>query len=100
MSPAEATEARTYGNLVAGEWRDARGEQTFDSVNPARRAEVVGHFARGGARDIELAVQAALAAQPEWARTPVPARAEIDRLVNTANAPEIAMPWPAIPSVT
>jgi aldehyde dehydrogenase (NAD+) len=77
MSPAEATEARTYGNLVAGEWRDAHGEQTFDSVNPARRAEVVGHFARGGARDIELAVQAALAAQPEWARTPVPARAEI-----------------------
>ncbi|MNL65120.1 hypothetical protein D3C87_1894100 [compost metagenome] len=30
----------------------------------------------------------------------LPASAEIDRLVSTANAPEIAMPWPAIPSVT
>jgi hypothetical protein len=32
-------------------------------------------------------------------RSRVPASAEIDRLVRTANAPEIAMPWPAIPSV-
>ncbi|MDT4857707.1 hypothetical protein FQZ97_921410 [compost metagenome] len=30
----------------------------------------------------------------------VPASVEVDRLVSTANAPEIAIPCPAIPSVT
>ncbi|MNC55306.1 hypothetical protein D3C75_1048300 [compost metagenome] len=30
----------------------------------------------------------------------MPARAEMDRLVSTAKTPEIAMPCPAIPSVT
>ncbi|XYI35797.1 hypothetical protein MNJPNG_26950 [Cupriavidus oxalaticus] len=30
----------------------------------------------------------------------LPASEEMKRLVRTANAPEIAMPWPAIPSVT
>ncbi len=29
-----------------------------------------------------------------------PASHEIDRLVSTAKAPEMAMPWPAMPSVT
>ncbi|HVB13405.1 MAG TPA: aldehyde dehydrogenase family protein [Candidatus Dormibacteraeota bacterium] len=77
MSTADAVAARTYGNLIAGEWREAHGEQTFDSLNPARRAEVIGHFARSSASDIELAVQAAVTAQAGWARTPVPARAEI-----------------------
>ncbi|MGH7706069.1 MAG: aldehyde dehydrogenase family protein [Candidatus Dormibacteria bacterium] len=77
MSTAEAVEVRSYGNLVGGEWREAAGGQSFDSVNPAHRSEVIGHFARGGQADIEIAVAAALRAQPEWGRTPVPARAEI-----------------------
>jgi hypothetical protein len=29
-----------------------------------------------------------------------PARLEIERLVNTANSPEIAIPWPTAPSET
>jgi aldehyde dehydrogenase (NAD+) len=73
----ETAEVRTYGNLIDGEWRDAHSEQTFDSVNPARRHEVVGHFARATASDVELAVKAAVAAQPGWARSPMPHRAEI-----------------------
>ena len=77
MTVADPTQARTYGNLIDGEWRDAHGEQTFESVNPARRTELIGNFARSGPRDVELAVQAALSAQPDWARTPAPARAEI-----------------------
>jgi len=77
VTAPEAAEVRTYGNLIAGEWRDSLGERTFDSVNPARRSELLGHFAQGTAHDIDLAVKAALGAQPEWARTPVPARAEI-----------------------
>ena len=77
MSSVESVEARTYGNLIDGEWRDAHSEQTFDSVNPAHRQEVVGHFARATARDVEVAVAAAKAAQPGWARSPMPHRAEI-----------------------
>ncbi len=72
-----AVEAPSYGNLIAGEWRESSGRQAFDSLNPAHRSEVIGHFARGTSEDVDLAVQAALEAQPDWARTPVPARAEI-----------------------
>ncbi|MHB8393069.1 MAG: aldehyde dehydrogenase family protein [Candidatus Dormibacteria bacterium] len=75
---AEVVEpARTYGNLIAGEWRAARGGATFDSVNPARRSEVLGHFARSSSADIEDAVSAASVAQPGWARAPMPGRAEV-----------------------
>ncbi|MHB1499847.1 MAG: aldehyde dehydrogenase family protein [Candidatus Dormibacteria bacterium] len=72
-----AEQARTYGNLIAGEWRAARGGEVFDSVNPARRREVLGHFARSSIGDVEEAVSAAQAAQPAWARTPMPGRAEV-----------------------
>ncbi len=75
MSGAES--ARTYGNLIGGEWRAARGGETFDSVNPARRSEVLGHFARSSQSDVEDAVSAAVAAQPAWARTPMPGRSEV-----------------------
>ena len=77
MEQSPALEARTYGNLIGGEWRAARGGDTFDSLNPARRSEVLGHFARSSALDIEDAVSAAVAAQPGWQRTPMPLRAEI-----------------------
>ncbi|MGC2295289.1 MAG: aldehyde dehydrogenase family protein [Candidatus Dormiibacterota bacterium] len=77
MTAAEATQVRTYGNLIAGQWQAADQGETFESVNPARRSDVLGRFAKGGSRDIDLAVRAAVAAQPEWARTPVPARAEV-----------------------
>ena len=77
MTTVEATEVRTYGNLIAGDWQAATAGETFDSINPARRHDVLGHFAKGGVRDIDLAVRAAVAAQLEWARTPVPARAEV-----------------------
>lgn len=77
MSDGTQVEAKTYGNLIGGEWRAARGGETFDSVNPARRSEVLGHFARSAALDVEEAVSAAVSAQHRWARTPMPLRAEV-----------------------
>ncbi|MGA9775044.1 MAG: aldehyde dehydrogenase family protein [Candidatus Dormiibacterota bacterium] len=77
MEHRENGEPRTYGNLIAGEWRAARGGGTFDSLNPARRSEVLGHFARSGELDVEDAVSAAVSAQPGWQRTPMPLRAEV-----------------------
>ncbi|HEX9992811.1 MAG TPA: aldehyde dehydrogenase family protein [Acidimicrobiales bacterium] len=50
---------------------------TFDSVNPARPADVVGTYPNMGADEVDAAVAAAAAAQKEWARVPVPARGEI-----------------------
>jgi aldehyde dehydrogenase (NAD+) len=49
----------------------------FDSVNPARPDEVVGSYPEGTAADVDAAVQAAAAAQKQWARVPIPARAEV-----------------------
>jgi aldehyde dehydrogenase (NAD+) len=47
------------------------------SVNPARPDEVVGEFPAATATDVAVAVDRAAAAQPGWARVPVPARAEL-----------------------
>ena len=52
----------------------------FESVNPARPVEVLGEFEVAGPDDVDRAVALATSAQREWARRPVPARAElIDR---------------------
>ncbi|MBA2497693.1 MAG: aldehyde dehydrogenase family protein [Acidimicrobiia bacterium] len=50
---------------------------TFDSTNPARSAEVLGSYPAHDAADVDKAVAAAADAQREWARVPVPARAEL-----------------------
>ena len=50
---------------------------TFDSTNPVRPADVVGTWTQGTAADVDAAVARAADAQPAWARTPVPARAEV-----------------------
>lgn len=53
---------------------------TFESVNPARPAEVLGTFSEASGADVDAAVARATVAQREWARVPAPARAEaIDR---------------------
>jgi aldehyde dehydrogenase (NAD+) len=49
----------------------------FDSTNPARPAEVVARLPVAGAAAVDAAVQRARAAQREWVKVPVPARAEI-----------------------
>jgi acyl-CoA reductase-like NAD-dependent aldehyde dehydrogenase len=50
---------------------------TFDSVNPARPADVIGTFPRHGADDVDRAVAAAATAQTEWAKVPAPRRADL-----------------------
>lgn len=50
---------------------------TFDSVNPARPAQVIGTYTEATAADVDVAVAAAAAAQVHWARVPVPVRADV-----------------------
>jgi len=64
-------------NYIGGNWTHAIDGETFDSVNPARTAEVIGTFARSKAPDVEAAVAAARASYPAWRRMPSPARGAI-----------------------
>jgi aldehyde dehydrogenase (NAD+) len=69
--------AEQFRNLIGGEWVAARGGQTFESINPADRNDVVGQFPKSGAEDIDAAVAAARKAYNAWRATPPPARGEI-----------------------
>jgi alpha-ketoglutaric semialdehyde dehydrogenase len=72
-----------YGNLVGGAWRDSAA--SFDTVNPARPAHVVGRYALADVALVDEAVAAARTAQQAWARLPAAQRCEtlsryIDRI--------------------
>ena len=49
---------------------------SFTSTNPARPAEVVIELPSHDGADVDIAVERASAAQRDWARRPVPERAE------------------------
>ncbi|HEY8348082.1 MAG TPA: L-glutamate gamma-semialdehyde dehydrogenase [Symbiobacteriaceae bacterium] len=66
---------RHYPMRIGGRRVDAPAQ--IVSVNPSRPDQVVGYAARGSRAEAEAAVQAALAAFPEWSRTPAEVRARI-----------------------
>ena len=55
----------------------AEETMAFESVNPARPAEVIGSYDEASSADVDRAVLRAADAQRAWARVPVPARAEV-----------------------
>ncbi len=63
---------------VGGEWRDAEGGDTFEVVDPAD-GQVLTRVADGSVTDAVEALDAAVAAQPEWAATPPRERGEVLR---------------------
>jgi 5-carboxymethyl-2-hydroxymuconic-semialdehyde dehydrogenase len=68
------------------------GDQYFTTVNPANQ-EVLAEVARGGAKEVDLAVQAAKAAFPAWASRPATQRAALLRKLGdliTQHVPGIA----------
>src|ERR671932_1016827 len=71
-----ATEAKTFKNFVGGEWVDAAGGETFETVSPAT-GETLGVFPKSGAEDVDRAVAAAKEAFEEWRLVPAPKRGEI-----------------------
>jgi len=72
-----ATAARERAkNYIGGEWVDATGDESFDSVNPAN-GEVLGTFPRSSIEDVDRAVEAAKEAYESWRLVPAPKRAEI-----------------------
>ena len=65
--PGSASRARQM--LIGGAWRNALSGKTLVVENPARR-EPIGEVPRAQAEDVNIAVEAAAAAFPAWARVP------------------------------
>jgi alpha-ketoglutaric semialdehyde dehydrogenase len=68
--------ASKYQNYIAGEWVDAAGGETFESVSPAN-GDRIGVFPKSTAEDVDRAVDAAKSAYEEWRLVPAPKRGEI-----------------------
>ncbi|NIQ57025.1 MAG: aldehyde dehydrogenase family protein, partial [Gemmatimonadetes bacterium] len=73
------TATTTRRNYVDGEWTESETGETFAVTNPAAPDEVVAEFQQSNASDAEAAVEAAAAAQADWAATPGPRRGRILR---------------------
>jgi aldehyde dehydrogenase (NAD+) len=73
----EAPARPALANYIGGEWRPSVSGRTYEKHGPWRPSEVIGEFPASGAEDVDAAVAAALAAFPEWARTPAAKRGAI-----------------------
>ena len=69
--------AKTYKNLIGGEWVGSQSGQTYENLNPADTRDVVGVLQRSDKRDVDDAVAAAKQAFQRWRLVPAPKRAEI-----------------------
>lgn len=68
-----------FSNLIAGEW--VVGTRVSPNHNPSDIADVIGEYAQADAAQLDLAVEAALAAFPAWSTGNVQARSEaLDRI--------------------
>src|ERR671931_2663851 len=67
------TETKTFKNFVGGEWVDAVGGETFESVSPAT-GDKLGTFPKSSAEDVDRAVAAAKTAFEDWRLVPAPKR--------------------------
>ncbi len=64
-------------NYIGGKWVDAKSGETFTSINPANKDEVIGVISKSGRSDVDEAVNAAREAYESWRLTPAPRRGEI-----------------------
>lgn len=71
-------------NFIDGEWTGTDSGETFETTNPAAPDETVAIYPKSDESDAERAVEAAAAAQPEWAATPGPKRGRILTRASTA----------------
>jgi acyl-CoA reductase-like NAD-dependent aldehyde dehydrogenase len=53
-------------NFIGGEWVPADSGETSEILNPSNPSEVLGTTPRSGAKETERAIEAAVAAFPEW----------------------------------
>lgn len=66
----------TYHNYINGEWISSNTNETYPSINPANK-NVLGLFQKSNEADVEVAIQAAEDAFPNWANTAAPTRGDV-----------------------
>ncbi|HUL36849.1 MAG TPA: aldehyde dehydrogenase family protein, partial [Thermodesulfobacteriota bacterium] len=64
-------------NYINGKWLDSKSGETYRSINPANKDEVIGVISKSGREDVDQAVKAARGAYEQWRLTPAPRRGEI-----------------------
>lgn len=68
-----------HNNWINGEW--VPGASINENINPSATQEIVGHYARADAAQMELAIQAAKRALPVWRAATIHEKGEIiDRI--------------------
>ena len=75
LSTQSTAEAHTL--LIGGRWQGS--DQVYERFDPAGLDRLTGRFASATEAQVRAAYDAAAAAQPAWAATPAPARAEVLR---------------------
>ncbi|MBP8243980.1 MAG: aldehyde dehydrogenase [Chitinophagaceae bacterium] len=65
-----------YDHFINGEWVAPEGGEYFENVSPID-GKVFTHAARGNAKDVDKAIDAAIAAFPGWSKTAVATRSNL-----------------------
>lgn len=65
------------GSYINGKWFHPNSNQISRNINPADTADVIAEFPLATAADVRTAVEAAVAAQPAWRKTPGPERGRV-----------------------
>ncbi|MEX2416385.1 MAG: aldehyde dehydrogenase family protein [Paenibacillaceae bacterium] len=71
------TAVQTFKNLINGQWVESSSGETFNSINPANKTEVVGRFQASVEKDVILAIESAATAFETWRHSAPSKRAEI-----------------------
>ncbi len=66
-----------YLNYVDGKWIPAKSGKTFQDINPAYHADIIGEFPASDARDVAAAVASARKHFDAWRKFPAPRKGEI-----------------------
>lgn len=72
-----ANKTLNYKNYIGGRWVESSSGHTFENVNPANFAEILGNFPLATPDDTRQAVEAARNALEGWSNTPGPNRGMI-----------------------
>lgn len=86
-----------YGNFIGGEWLGPVDGQFFDAICPIN-GKPYSRVPRSNSKDVELALDAAHAAMPKWAKTSVTERSNIltkiaDRIEQNLEKLAVAETW-------
>src|SRR5271154_5761675 len=78
-STSRAAQGRddVYLNFIGGQWKQGSNPDWDENRNPARPGDIIGRATRSTVADVAKAIEAAKAAQKEWAAKPRPARAAL-----------------------